>query len=48
MIGAAMAANDINAASAYSAQRSALLSDNNPIPRRVLNQRQKRKRARWA
>jgi hypothetical protein len=48
MIGAAMAANDINAASAYIAQRSALLSDNNPIPRRVLNQRQKRKRARWA
>ena len=32
MIGAALAANDINAASAYGAQRSALLSGNNPIP----------------
>jgi hypothetical protein len=48
MIVAAMAANDFKSASAYSAQRSALLSGNNPIPHRVLNQRQKRKRARWA
>jgi hypothetical protein len=48
MIAVAMAANDIKTATMHSQHRSALISGNNPVPHRVLNQRQKRKRARWA